>query len=99
MPYILKERRQALDSAIENLAQKLQRILPNFPEDNKGRGGDLNYVITKLLLEMYPTKSYEQYAEAISTLECAKLEFYRRQIAHYENNKAFENSDVYNTPI
>jgi hypothetical protein len=39
--------------------------------------------------------SFKTYAEAISALECAKLELYRRQLAPYEDKKCAENGDVY----
>ena len=34
-------------------------------------------------------------AEVISSLECAKLEFYRRVAVPYEDQKILENGDVY----
>ena len=59
--------------------------------------GDLNYLITKLLLAYLKTKgeSYQTYNDIIGALEGAKLEIYRRKIAQYENTKIDTNGDVY----
>lgn len=58
--------------------------------------GELNYTITKVVdgyLGLEP--NYAKFAEAVSALECAKLELYRRLIAPYEDKKIIENGDVY----
>ena len=58
--------------------------------------GELNYAITKLVLgALPPAPRYEDYNRAIGVLESAKLEFYRKMVSHYEDQKAFENGDVY----
>jgi hypothetical protein len=58
--------------------------------------GDLTYLITKNILDYIGDKeSYAVYNEVIGALECAKLEFYRRKVAKYEDNKIMENGDVY----
>jgi hypothetical protein len=58
--------------------------------------GELNYVITKLIVEyLGNTESYTKYNEVVGVLECAKLELYRRRIAYYEHIKMLENGDVY----
>ena len=59
--------------------------------------GELNYVITRLCL-MYVeanNDSYNTYNSLIGVLECAKLEFYRRAVAKYEDEKIQTNGDVY----
>jgi len=60
--------------------------------------GELNYLITKLLLEYIDEKggmSYTVVNEIVGVLECAKLELYRRLAAPYEDQKCEENGDVY----
>lgn len=62
--------------------------------------GELNYIITETILDYLPAKpSYADYNGVVGVLESAKLEFYRRAVAPYENQKAFDNGDVYQPPI
>jgi len=55
--------------------------------------GELNYIITRMLKESYPLR-YFNLNRAVGVLECAKLEFYRRVVAPYEDTKIEENGDV-----
>ena len=59
--------------------------------------GELNYVITKKVLDYLKWKGYcyDNFNEVIGALECAKIELYRRKIAKYEDVKIEENGDVY----
>lgn len=61
--------------------------------------GEINYCITKLLndyLKAFNTPySYQDLNELIGVLEAAKLEFYRKVVAPYEEVKILENGDVY----
>ena len=58
--------------------------------------GELNFVITKLIVEyLGNVPHYEQYNAVVGVLECAKLEIYRRLIAVYEDLKMHENGDVF----
>lgn len=58
--------------------------------------GELNYLITKTCLDFVGTeKSYALYNAVVGALESAKLEFYRRVVAPYEDEKIKENGDVY----
>lgn len=82
MPYIKQERRDEL-----------------FGTYNVGIGnpGELNWAFTQLATE-YITKmglSYTTINDVIGALEGAKLEFYRRVAAPYEDLKIKENGDVY----
>ncbi|MBU2542645.1 hypothetical protein KJ785_03735, partial [Patescibacteria group bacterium] len=61
----------------------------------ESRAGELNYSITKLLLALKGAGKYKDYNELVGALESAKLEFYRREIAPYEDIKVEENGDVY----
>jgi hypothetical protein len=65
-----------------------------------GNAGQLNYAITKLLVDYISTRgvvglSYQSLNDALGALEGAKLEFYRRIAAPYEDTKIQENGDVY----
>lgn len=85
MPYIKQERRLAL--AFDDYPR------PEGP-------GELNYVITKLIDDYLYRKvkgSYADINEVIGVLECAKLEFYRRIAAPYEDEKCRQYGDVYST--
>lgn len=82
MPYISQEQREELDKWLDSI------VLFDLPP------GELNYVITKLLLKTEP-KCYSDYNILVGVLECIKLEFYRRAVAPYENKKISENGDVY----
>ena len=79
MPYIIKERRLPWDEL--------------DPETS----GELNYYFTKLC-KVYLGKhgfSYKTFNDIIGALESAKLEFYRRIAAPYENDKCEKNGDVF----
>lgn len=85
MPYIKSGDRERLDTAIQNLADLIKR---------DQRAGELNYIINKLMLELVGEAKYADINELIGALECAKLEFYRRKAAPYEDKKAVENGDL-----
>lgn len=82
MPYIKQADRQAFDDAILALTQKIETP------------GDLNYVITRIVTGSLRTVNYAVVNAAIGTLECAKLELYRRLVAPYEDKKIAENGDI-----
>ena len=89
MPYIDQEDRKAFDQALDTLLQIVQmRGLSN---------GELNYLVTQLgRLYLYRHgSSYNTISDVVKALECAKLEFYRRVAAPYEDRKAILNGDVY----
>ena len=91
MPYIKPERRKKLDPAIKVVEAAL--LLHN--PDPTAIAGDLNYIITSLLMDTLRV-SYSSMALWIGVLETAKLELYRRVIAEYEDEKCSQNGDVYN---
>lgn len=79
MPYIKQVERDVLDEGRS----------PCTP-------GQLNYVITGLINEYLSYGlSYEEINAVIGVLECAKLELYRRVAAPYEEQKRYDNGDVY----
>jgi len=85
MPYISQDRRDKLDPAITALAELIS---------TDARAGDLNYSINKLLLLIQGEGRYKDLNELIGALEAAKLEFYRRKVAPYEDTKIQETGDL-----
>lgn len=83
MPYIEEGIRYFLD--------------PTEDANDASTPGELNFQLTRLVDRyiVHYGKSYAVIAEAISALECAKLELYRRIAAPYEDDKIKENGDVY----
>lgn len=84
MPYIRPERR-------EELASGSKVRTP----------GELNYAITKCITRylanqsLYGDYNYTDLNDVIGALEAAKLEFYRRVVVPYEEQKIKENGDVF----
>ncbi len=81
----------------DGLIDQLVEILADQPADR--RKGHANYVITQLLRKAWGVdtaagESYSNYADVIGTLECAKLELYRRWVADYEDKAIAKNGDV-----
>ena len=91
MPYIDPIRRALIDSVVTDLITSLRES----PAVAEKRAGCLNYVVTRLLIAMYDKPSYADYNEALGVLEAAKMEFYRRRVAAYEDAKIAEMGDVY----
>lgn len=90
MPYIKREDRANYNGYIKDITNIINKIY------NVNKYGQLNYIITKILLSTNP-KRYRDYNALIGVLECVKLELYRRQISIYEDRKIEENGDVYGT--
>jgi len=59
--------------------------------------GELNYLITRLCITFMNDngKNYQNINNVVGALEGAKMEFYRRYAAPYEDTKIKENGDVY----
>jgi ribosomal protein S3AE len=87
MPYIAAEDRPQYDKVLEELTELLKK---NPPESIDGH---LNYVITKVVKEVYPLRYYH-INKAMGVLECVQHEFYRRVAAPYEDTKIEQNGDV-----
>ena len=88
MPYIKQEERKKYERVLSDLVHLLEEI----PEEN--RDGHINYIVTVLLKRLYRPPTYRRYNKAIGVLECVKLEFYRRIVSPYEDDKIKENGDV-----
>lgn len=59
--------------------------------------GELNFLFTSLAWQYFQLngKDYQSVNDVLGALEGAKLEFYRRVAAPYEDKKIEENGDVY----
>jgi hypothetical protein len=83
MPYITKERREAIDN------------YGSAPSS----AGELNYAITKLLTrylkENYVNLTYSGINEVRGVLVCVGDEFYRRVAVLYEEDRRARNGDVF----
>jgi hypothetical protein len=87
LPYIKPEKRVKYEKVLGELIS----ILKSLPVEEVD--GELNYVVTKILKEIYPPR-YFHINKAVGVLECIKLEFYRRVAAPHEDRKIMESGDV-----
>jgi hypothetical protein len=83
MPYITKERREAVSRDGSNLLAET--------------AGELNYQITECITDYLrgAVLNYQLINDVIGALEGAKLEFVRRIVNPYETAKMLENGDIY----
>ena len=87
MPYIPSEDRHPINELTAPLIEHLKQ-LPLEQQD-----GALNYTVTKILKELYDPR-YFNYNRAMGVLSAIQAEFYRRDVAPYEDEKIAENGDV-----
>jgi hypothetical protein len=87
MPYITQEERPQYDKVLNELVTLLKEKPPEAVD------GHLNYVVTRVIKEVYPLKYYH-INKAMGVLECIQHEFYRRVAAPYEDTKIEQNGDV-----
>lgn len=83
MPYIRPSMR-------DEFADGLSRLAPENP-------GELNYLFSSLAAAYLDLVgwNYQSFNDVIGALDGAKMEFYRRHVAPYEDRKITENGDVY----
>jgi len=83
MPYIGSSR-DLFDPHLNNLSKEI------------AHAGELNYCMTRLALGYvrFKGKKYLTFCVVIGTFVCAALEFYRRWVGPYEDEKIVENGDV-----
>jgi hypothetical protein len=97
MPYIKQDKREQVQ---DQLGYLIDAVAVASEGDVQALPGILNYCITVLIKSAYKQVtgklklSYSDHNSAVGMLECAKMEFYRRQTAPYEDEKIFENGDV-----
>jgi hypothetical protein len=87
VPYIKPEKREKYNKVLDELVS----ILKSVPTEEVD--GELNYVVTKILKDVYPLRYYH-INKAMGVLECIKQEYYRRVAAPYEDTKIKESGDV-----
>ncbi len=94
MPYIEKDNRIKYENAITEIVNKLNL---------GGTGGfypvgDLNYIISTIIQKTLQRQGmrYQNLNAIVGSLECCKLEVYRRLASPYEDEKISQNGDVYN---
>jgi hypothetical protein len=90
MPYIKKTERKKFDSSIHIIVNELTNYDKTLPSV-----GELNYIVSSIIWGLYKKNpSYTLGNNLIGALECIKQEFYRRQLAEYEDKKINENGDI-----
>lgn len=102
MPYIQKTDRDILDKLIDPLIDQLVMFNNQFMTGIKSNDelcGQLNYIISRLCWQLsgYKGKGVRRYARMnaiLGVLEASKLEFYRRIVVTYEDEKIKENGDI-----
>jgi hypothetical protein len=84
MPYIEQDKR---------FFQQHNAAAPETP-------GELNFQITSTINAFMQEKGlrYQTINDILGALEGAKLEFYRRVAADYEDDKRIQNGEVYDVP-
>ena len=93
MPYLKQEDKKRYEYEIKYIVDGLVER----HEDHYDVAGDLNYVITAIIVEFFRRVKvrYSLINMFTGALECCKLELYRRLAAPYEDEKIKENGDVY----
>jgi len=94
MPYIHHHGKDDIEPLLIELLKYLKKENNMSPFYGSSISGTLNYVITRIILVTGP-QSYSDYNALVGVLECCKLEFYRRAVVAYEDEKIKENGDVY----
>jgi hypothetical protein len=92
MPYIAQEKRDVLDPVVDQLINTLRQLESDDPNNNSQ--ANISYVLSRLLDRMY-VANYQEINNACGMLFAAALEYYRKVAVPYENQKAFDNGDVY----
>ena len=84
MPYITHELRAKIDPPLKDASEEIHTV------------GDLTYAMTQLITRYISahTLSYSSIASVVGALESTKLEFHRRIVAPYEDNKKDISGDV-----
>ena len=83
MPYIIGEQRIKLDKWTQGMP---------YGELSEG---ELNYLITRILIIWANPTNYARYNAVMGVLDCIGKEFYRKRIAPYEDRKCEINGEVF----
>lgn len=93
MPYIEPENRHKYETAITEIVTQLNLRGTSglYPV------GDLNYIISTIIQKTLQRQGmrYQTLNAIVGSLECCKLEVYRRLASPYEDEKITKNGDVY----
>lgn len=94
MPYIKQELRDDIDDSLRELIDDIRSCA--YADDRDTLKGVLTYVLTSLLINILTEHglSYSRFSDIVGTLECAKMEIYRRAIASYEDYCVQNNGDI-----
>lgn len=92
MPYITPEKREQLDGPIADLLNSLRELESDDPSNNTE--GNINYVFTRVLKQVYPGGSYREINDVMGILSSCQHEFYRKVAAPLENQKEYDNGPV-----
>ncbi len=92
MPYIKEEHREILDPIINDL----KRTIVNITLDDESVKLEclINYMILKMLSEMYTAKNYDEINDVIGMLECCKLEYYRKVAAIVNDQSEYDYGEI-----
>lgn len=93
MPYVRQEIRKEFDTDIDNLLGAILRY--EVYHQSEHIDGIMNYIITRLINEVYNEDNYFILNRAKGVLTCASDEFTRRRIIPFEEEKKKVNGDVY----
>jgi len=86
MPYIKIANRMALDTIIDGLVKRLSQI--------DATQGDVNYTITRIVLETLNKDSYHSLSGCVAVLRDAADEIQRRLLGPYEDTAILKNGDM-----
>ena len=91
MPYILPSERARFDPLINALSAELQK--DGCPE------GNLNYVISSLVVKAFAAnRRYAEGNKLMGVLSCVAAEFYRMDLAPYEDEKRAQHGEIDRSP-
>lgn len=92
MPYIKQSIRNEIDPKLYEMIAEAKDAV-----NNDQLSGEANYLVTKAVLHLLKPDSgwtYDALANTIKTLECSKLEIYRRLMGPYEDGAVIRNGDL-----
>ncbi len=84
MPYIPVERRAVFDAALAECARHIE---------NEGELNYCIYAMSAMLIERIG-QSYAKLSMCSGAMEHAKLEWYRKKLAPYEDEKILQHGDI-----
>lgn len=91
MPYITPAERTRFDAHINALSAELQR--------DGCEAGNLNYVISSLVVKAFvANKRYAEANKLLGVLTAVSAEFYRMDVAPYEDEKRAQHGEIDRTP-